>query len=324
MATKDWRLARSELDSMESKIKRLVKKEIKRVSKIPQDNILWHYTSAMNAREIIEKSELWSSDVGALNDASEVKFGIDQLRKIIDTKLDELDTDAEEDEILLSMRRGLPESIDEILDLDYYIASLSVARDDLSQWRAYGGGTGGVALGFSINEKMTSDPQFPSSILYEERDIERVISSLFNEILAEYRVWATANREFFGVLESTSARLAVRRRMRKNVELMIPIFARMKDRVFSGEMEYRIGFRLKDVSVNSIRIANRISHLSSHVSIPISIGKRDDKLLNLTHILVGPAQYQKRTERALSLFMSQKYSDVSHTIEIESSTIPYR
>jgi len=311
-----------DLRKIDKVILKIINGEIRKLPLAGNNQIIWHYTSAANAISIIEKSEIWASQVGSLNDASEVKYGIEKISNFINEQYDSLDNDTEVDEILMSMQRAIPINLEDINDIEYYITSLSEAYDDLSQWRAYAGGTGGVALGFIVDNEI-SETKTLKGVLYDDEKIQSIISKIFESILTEIRVWYSKNLSVVDI-SSNPTRRAIRRRISTIIDLMAPLLAHIKNNSFRGEREFRMGFSLSSEDTANVRISNRNDHISAHIAMPISIGKNEGNILTLKKILIGPARYQDRSERALNLMMKKLHPENRSEVGIELSKIPYR
>jgi len=104
----------------------------------PTTDILYHYTSIEAFRKIVESQKIRATRYDQMNDASEVKLGIDNLLEAVKKH----ETDDSFRDYLISGIEGYKEGT-----LEVYILSLSDAADSLDQWRAYAP-NGGVAIGF--------------------------------------------------------------------------------------------------------------------------------------------------------------------------------
>lgn len=127
-------------------------------SKVLQDGHakLVHYTSAENALNIIRGERFWLRNVRCMNDYSEVQHGIQLLLQIFNDQ-----DEARIKRLVAIFDSVAPGAASEAISTfnswipslpnDTYIGCLSVFKPDdefgrLSMWRAYGSGTGGVAL----------------------------------------------------------------------------------------------------------------------------------------------------------------------------------
>ncbi len=102
---------------------------------------LFHYTDVMAVKSILEKRELWLSDIRFLNDSQEmndgVKYVVDVLNADIpDFNLDERHTTAATEYLIETFDDHISKYMD---DEPTFVCSFSEAGDQLSQWRAYGG-----------------------------------------------------------------------------------------------------------------------------------------------------------------------------------------
>jgi len=118
------------------------------------DEIVYHYCSLDTFVKIITGKNLWVSNVFCMNDYEEHRW----FRRLVRTVAKEMVGSGEvsQDELRKGLVRG-----DSILDIgdemfgdgvntwkQVYCVSFSKAGDSLSQWRAYGDGGQGVAIGF--------------------------------------------------------------------------------------------------------------------------------------------------------------------------------
>lgn len=88
--------------------------------------IIYHYTTLDSLQGIVDSKALWASDIRQLNDRFELKYALDQLRDLLAN-----DTSITFDVSLL-------DSIFKPGRTWQFISCFSKARDQLSQWRAYG------------------------------------------------------------------------------------------------------------------------------------------------------------------------------------------
>lgn len=138
--------------------------------KAPSTDLLYHYTDQYGLVGIIERRELWASNLGCLNDISEFKHGLDLLRSSGRQIIEEILADRPPDEPeTQSAERVFKYLIDEAerryLSRDpaeyLFVFSLfgsnrrfvpggleSDPGDNLQQWRAYNKGGFGYCIGF--------------------------------------------------------------------------------------------------------------------------------------------------------------------------------
>ena len=115
----------------------------------PEPDILWHYTTGDRLIKIIKSGELWFTQIGGLNDASELKYP----RELYVEALEKLEkerplTEVEGKVLRESQKRMQRLLVDGQGHSTRFVGSLSERGNWLSQWRGYGGGEGGFSIGF--------------------------------------------------------------------------------------------------------------------------------------------------------------------------------
>jgi hypothetical protein len=125
------------------------------------EETVWHYTSGWVLSQVLNKHLLWASAPQNLNDASEVKHGIEIIvkafREARTALLDEADPNgrAMREQIKKATRKKVKRVVSEVLNKDYhktamneiYLISGSTNQDSLTLWRNYSKNDG-YAIGF--------------------------------------------------------------------------------------------------------------------------------------------------------------------------------
>lgn len=303
--------------------------------------LLWHYTSGMALKEILKIQEIWSTHYTCLNDEREVSGGFnvllrwlgvagspenykhdDRLNKFFDRMRFLL-----RGELLPELKQppfGFPESYVNG-NFECFVASFSEENDDVAQWRAYGGGEGGYALGF---EQPIFDPRCQAAdfgsirlapVLYDPDDqsklvrdfIDEIVSSLKEELAKppELRQTPYHNEESI-VLSTARDALTI-------FSYIAPLF---KDRSFRAEQEWRILFHAEHLKLNEcaselMQFSPKATVLSRHVRL-----KFRKELLR--QIKVGPSRYKNASVSSINLLLSSFHSYPS--IHVSASNAPYR
>ncbi|MGB6828967.1 MAG: DUF2971 domain-containing protein [Terracidiphilus sp.] len=114
----------------------------------PPDKMLWHYTNGAALISILNSNEIYSTQISCLNDSTELKYG----SRLFHTALNDLRTETGNDELSKKLLDGATRHFEENLGYSpasfHFVSCFSEEKDDLSQWRAYGGGENGYAIGF--------------------------------------------------------------------------------------------------------------------------------------------------------------------------------
>ena len=66
---------------------------IKQIPDIPEDTIIYHYTSPEGILGIIESNSLWATDINYLNDSSELRYIYGLVERIVKAKRKEWNPD---------------------------------------------------------------------------------------------------------------------------------------------------------------------------------------------------------------------------------------
>lgn len=147
--------------------------------------IIYHYTRIRSALGIISNAEIWATRISCLNDKSELIESLEFLMNIFNEKHKKC-SDEEEDKYYNEM---IEECINDLVYSKIYLCSF--CRDDgdtLSQWRAYGGNSVGLSIGFDKEHlsKIAKDRKLllaPCRYIQEEK--EELAKFLF-EVTVEY------------------------------------------------------------------------------------------------------------------------------------------
>jgi hypothetical protein len=114
---------------------------------LPEWSILYHYTSAAGLHGILNSQLLHASSIQFMNDANELRYAADLVTRVLTEMKDSL-----EDKSNSVLYEQLLHTFNLLGGFQICAVAFSEDRDDLSQWRGYGGGTGGFALGSEPNQ----------------------------------------------------------------------------------------------------------------------------------------------------------------------------
>jgi hypothetical protein len=278
---------------------------------------LWHYTSGQGAIDIIGSGTIWATQVGCLNDTTELIHAPTVLRRMVETLTREASTEVERaffTKWLLIMHQPLALATSS----PFFVACFSEHGDDLSQWRAYGGGEGGIALGFHPQGLFAMEP--------ENRILLPVQYDETQQLQAARRV-CEATFEFHsrhGNRRDESVRGAWEREFSTAWDVQLsylsPVF---KNAAFAAEREWRI---IKQVSVSDfsqLKFKQRQSMISRHI--PVCFGARtlQPPRLPLIGVRVGPSKHKAETEESARLMLMANSYDINQ-VEVSSSPIPFQ
>jgi Protein of unknown function (DUF2971) len=151
------------------------------------DELIYHYCSAMAFIEIIKSRTVWSSAYYVLNDSTEREWGYSIFGRAVDRLRGELGQTFI-DSVGAMIHRAYSSSI-------VMISSFSLDPDVLSQWRAYADGGRGFAVGFS--PKLMKMPAKKLRVLYdEESQFEELVGNLRHTFEYEKSIGFRYDKEF--------------------------------------------------------------------------------------------------------------------------------
>ena len=282
--------------------------------RLPQE--VWHYTNADGLIGILESGKIWSTQVTCLNDTLELRYFSDCLHRAIkDWRAQQID-----DQTLAIALRVADEALDkrDFTTTGHFVACFSEVKDDLDQWRGYGGGECGYAIGFRSEGILEALKARPSALFlpmnYDDKqhksfveDVLKLGGKCFHDAVKrgdDIEMWAN---EFY---EACNTSLAV-------------FACGIKHPAFSREREWRItaGYN-KQTDVDRLEFRQKRTLLARHLPLDLRIAADGGKrLLPITQIYVGPGPSQRVSRiSAGDLLLKYKYEDIN----VEMSKVPYR
>jgi len=128
---------------------------------------VYHYTTQAGLLGIVEKHEIWASDVRFLNDSREFVHTLDLAKVALQQWPSPVEASLE------PLRRSFEAILSLLSKARVYAVSFAEGDDDLSQWRGYGRG-GGYALRFSSPHLAT--------VLAEVKGLTAWLPCVYNEL----------------------------------------------------------------------------------------------------------------------------------------------
>jgi len=283
----------------------------------PLPQTLWYYTSGATFARILKSNSVWSTQISCLNDHSEFRYSVRLLREEFKNSLTSTDEECS----------WLAKYLYETMENDgadasfFFVFCMSLVRDDLSQWRGYGGGEGGVSIGFRPMGLVTTEVTKQGYVLpvqYEVAEHEKIIQNVanwtnifFKEGLkrrpgADRKQWATSFLEMW----------------REQIVYLAPI---LKHPSFKDEKEWRLIYALHPNDIAKIEILQRSALISRHL--PISFGSK----LPIREVVVGPCRHPSVSLISVGTYLSAQGYSVNEAEEndpnkvtIKSSSIPFQ
>jgi hypothetical protein len=275
---------------------------------------LWHYTDASGLIGILQTGKIWSTQITCLNDNLEQRYFGDLVHDIVKTKRAQ-----NADPILEPLFRVADEVLNnrDFAATGQFVACFSEIEDDLGQWRGYGGGECGYAIGFRSQGILDVGNSRPDSLLapmnYEDKrhntivaDVVRMGEIYFRQGLSrglpDVEKWA---REFVAAFD----------------EQLSFIACAVKHPKFCGEAERRIVTLLQPGEHMALQFRQKRTLLARHLPLDLTSAIDGKQLLPLSRIYVGPGPAQKVSRISVGDLLKQTGYNA---IPVEVSKVPYR
>ena len=286
-------------------------------------DILWHYTTGDRLIKILMDGELWLTQIGSLNDASELKYP----RELYLKALEDLERGSKPDElteVTQSLLRGAQKRMQRALVdgqgySSRFVGSLSERGNWLSQWRGYGGGEGGFSIGFdrtALQKALKDNDPDPSDASYTSLspicyDKKRHASAVEYAAKMTCELFKCADlRLIDGFLDLWH-------------DVLGEIAPLIKDPAFDEEREWRLMRLVNYDTCDRLGLAfsNSQSMLKRHFKLQLKV----DGLLPIKQIMVGPARHQQvsvHSLHALLLHKGYKVADPRTSAEPGNVQVP--
>ena len=279
-------------------------------------DVLWHYTNAAGFLGIFRSGKLWATNTDYLNDASEMRYarhlvlrGVNSVRSSV--------VNREEHEML----NLLCECIGSNATRPVFVTSLSAEKNELSQWRAYGGGSGSFALGF--NAKMlvaaidkNTDTRFNlCKCIYDEAHSASLCQQFVDSLLKEFRVHRHAHTPGGSDYQETLDLV------HEAVRLFDTLAPLIKHPDFVNESEWRLVSDPVDLTKRPIRLREGRTRIVPYLELTIAKDNSDPRFT--VHTLIGPAiSYSPRDTNLAQIAYCDDF--ILQPFPVEPSTTPYR
>ena len=261
-------------------------------SKLP--DVIWHYTSAPGLLGILESGSLYATQLACLNDQSEIRYAVFQFRSALQKLRSKPGDDPNKDYVF--------ELVDRTADFDgapnseLYVTCFSKAADDLSQWRAYGGGENGYAFAFNA-EALYSHHSVIAPVCYDTElhiEVAGEIAAAFLEFFVR-GLRKGFDRQQWTQDFGTSWDNAIRK-----------VSAMVKHSAFRSEEEYRCIHKLEPTDHSRLEFRQKAGMLTRHLPLFFPPpGRPRDKILPILEVMIGPCRHPTVSKGTVELLLAK-------------------
>lgn len=288
----------------------------------PKSGILWHYTTGQTLLNIISNHEIWSTRLDCLSDSSEYRLAFTLLSQILALRpITALPSNERSFHDYLTRRfRERPRYFGKCS-----VACFSSARNDLSQWRAYGGAQGenAYAIGFDVQQLVESPRHLLlQRVEYRDLHLRRYLSKVIDDVF-EFYLNETAfdserqdlRRAWENITYTCFERSASRR------------FTSNKHEAFEGESEWRLVAWADTQSSNNFRFSHAGSMFRQHLPLTAKLIGFNDNFLPIREILIGPSRHavtSKSTVENMLACNGYKGDALGWDVKVSVSDTPFQ
>jgi hypothetical protein len=282
--------------------------------------VLFHYTTPQAFHSIVAGREIWATHFRYLNDPKELLHGEEIVFEEAKALLDAAEANTLPWAFLQRFVEDFPKNrLSEAMNV--YVASLSEEGDQLSQWRAYGGDGAGYSIGFnSLPRPAGNEEDAPlgmtlfrcnyDAALFQSqaRDMLKEVAAGFDKYVEQRAEREEAARAFFGTALSICFR-------RIAAEVL-----RLKHGAYAEEKEWRLIVLAAPPRENAhVKIRSSTRGLIPYI--PVGLLSKDETLLGIDRVFVGPGEDQARATLAAKMLLSSAgYAEDL----VSTSQAPYR
>lgn len=283
---------------------------VKEILQRTPPSILYHYTRQQGLLGIIGNKEIWASHTQYLNDEREFRHALDLVKKELSEMKKEAATFGPAGKCLASMQAALSSRIEGI---NVCVCSFSERGDVLSQWRAYGGGASGFAIGFSgqFLREMSKEYGWLVPVIYDEREQRSLVRTLLQDVLEENLISSDQESPLLGGGNLIAY-----------LNRYAPI---LKHKSFEEEREWRI--ITKPIMCMDAHFGYRPggSMLIPYFRLPLST----EKSLGIQEVIVGPTPHPDQSRQSVrGLLMKHDIHAWGRlqqpAVTVRCSEVPYR
>jgi len=270
---------------------------------LPNQGILYHYTSLLGLKGIVENGKIWATNILYLNDSEEFFNAMDAVNYVFDVIWDtpeEIDALTEGEKDFLSL---LAKKIEDIFEYNeegfkVFVSSFSENADKLSQWRGYCPDGSGICIGFDFeNLNNLTSCQLVKCIYVKQSISSDDEQDGFNQV---YK-FIVGYLKIFQSFENDENKEEKTKSLLQGFEREFLRFAaRVKHPGFKEENEWRLILTLDESSNEKVLYRSGKSTLVPYIEINI---RDENGRLNIPDLWVGPTPHPDLSRSSIEDFL---------------------
>ncbi len=266
------------------------------------ETILWHYTSGPGLLGMLTSNSIYSTQVSCLNDSKEVRFASELFRESLRNQESCFAGGSREGTFIKEALSYFDEGSGQLnhVRLPYFVTCFSEAKDDLSQWRAYGGGENGYALAFKAKHLFGVKECLLAKVIYYNDALHKTLAddvgkqslAFFAEGISKY-----ADQDVGAWTRSFLQRWD---------EIVTQAAPMIKDPGFNTEREYRLIKSYQATDLSELIFIQKTAMLARHLPLRPSPLGTDPYRLPITEIMIGPCRYPHVSRISIGTLLQQQ------------------
>lgn len=275
---------------------------------------IWHYTDADGLIGILKTGKIYATHISCLNDNLEQKYFGDLV--LAEVKKQRPKNTEPELQVLFDV------AMNALIDRDFsavpnFAACFSEAEDDLGQWRGYGGGECGYAIGFRPEEFKEALKSRKAALLLPMNYDGETHDFIVDDVLTMAKEWFKGGIER-GLSDHERWANELIAALAQEFDMFASIIKHPK---FSGEREHRIVTLLEPGEHDLLEFRQKRTLLARRLPIDLTVEKDGKRSLPITEIWVGPGPAKQVSKISVGdLLMQAGYEG----IPVKLSEVPYR
>jgi hypothetical protein len=265
--------------------------------------MVWHYTTGQGLIGIIESGSIFATQVSCLNDASEIRYAARKLREAYVRLLQDMDEKSPTAKFIRKYVEVLQDddAAPNSSELPYFVACFTPLEDEVSQWRSYGGGENGYAIGIQTRDLTGIANSLVAKVNYIADTHAKLAEEAAKATVTYYEEGLRAvipnwDDVFMAAWDYALTQVA-------------PV---VKDPGFSMEQEVRVIHQLQNDEVDQVRVLQRKTMMSRHFPMKFRGAAGDADRLPISKVIVGPSRHREITRVSVeTLLRVHGYSNVS-------------
>jgi hypothetical protein len=271
---------------------------------------LWHYTNAQGLIAILTTGKIYSTQIACLNDNLERRYFSD----LVHAELKDIALKNTDAKLGVLFSAALSQLANPDFSATWHFATcFSEVEDDLGQWRGYGGGESGYAIGFNT--------ELLAKTISARRKDALFLPMSYDQAKHRFLVQdaiANAQRYFLSGVDKFPDLQQWANEFLETFAHEMDVYSCMfKHPKFYGEVERRLVIPFRKEDLAHLAFSQKRTLLARHLPIDLTL---DTGLLPISRVYIGPGPAQRVSQVSVGTLMEQRGYDV----KVELSVVPYR